>query len=95
MQDNFDVHSWNLKRYLNEDDTQSLGDELSKKFNLRIFSDSNKITIQQKGDVGEEVFNDMIKYVESKGFIVDKDQSYNEFDFDDDRYWYPRIIFSK
>ena len=95
MQDNFDVHSWNLKRYLNEDDSQSLGDELSNKFDLRIYDDNGRITIQQKGDVEEEIFNDMIEYIENKGFKVDRDQSYKEFDSDDDRYWYPRIVIKK
>jgi hypothetical protein len=78
---------------------ESLGMQFSQQFDTRAYSDTygnnGKITIQIKGDIHPGEFEEMIQWVESQGYFVDRDQSYNEFDYDDDRYWYPRIIFKR
>ena len=84
----------------NEDYTpEQLGVDFSNEFRVRAYSDTyatgGKITIQIKGDIDPEEFSNMMQWVETQGYSVDADQSYSEFDSDDDRYWYPRIIFKK
>jgi hypothetical protein len=78
---------------------EQLGKDFSEQFGVRAYSDTysthGKITIQVRGDIHPEEFSQMMQWVESQGYSVDKDQSYNEFDSDDDRYWYPRIVFNK
>jgi hypothetical protein len=49
----------------------------------------------EMGDIDGRIFEKMIQWVESKGYKVDRSQSYSEFDMDEDRYFYPRIIISK
>jgi hypothetical protein len=111
MKDNFDIHSWNLKRYLNEieeidsktkeDLEAQLENQLIKQFSglglyVSMFgNNSGRITFRSKNDVALPLFNEVIAFVEKLGFKVDIGQSYNEFDSDDDRYWYPRIEFKK
>jgi hypothetical protein len=111
MKDNFDIHSWNLKRYLNEaeeadskmkeDLEAQLDAQLSKEFpalNLYVSmwgNNSGRITFNSKNDVAMPLFEKVIAFVEKLGYKVDIGQSYNEFDSDDDRYWYPRIEFKK
>ena len=111
MKDNFNIHSWNLKRYLNEVDAidfktkESLGKELEsqldKKFpSLNLYAsmfgpNSGRITFRRKGDVDMSIFNEVIAFIEELGFKVDRSQSDNEFDSDDDRYYFPRIEFKK
>jgi hypothetical protein len=88
---------------LNEEYTNGneLGEEFSKKFNVRAHaslrdSGESQITIQERGDIDEAVFEYMIKFIEEKGYTVNRDQSHEWFDEDPgERYWYPRIKFSK
>lgn len=78
---------------------EKLGVDFSNKFRVRAYSDtysnSGKITIMLKGDIYPDEFEQMIQWVESQGLSVDIDQSSSDFDSDDDRYWYPRIVFKK
>ena len=78
---------------------EQLGVDFSNEFNVRAYSttytNSGEITIQQRGDIHPEEFSQMMQWVEAQGYEVDKEQSYNDFDYDDDRYWYPRIRFKK
>jgi len=94
MKDNFDLHSWNLKRYLNENLEQSLKDELIKKYDFSIAVSSNKVSIYEKFDIPLDIFNGMIAHIENKGFKVNKEQSSREFDSDGDRDYYPQIVYS-
>jgi hypothetical protein len=111
MKDNFDIHSWNLKRYLNEaeevdskmreDFAEKLESQLLKEFpSLGLYvsmygNNSGRITFRGKNDVALPLFEEVIAFVEKQGYKVDRSQSDNEFDSDDDRYWYPRIEFKK
>ena len=94
MKDNFDLHSWNLKRYLNENSEQSLEDELTKKYNLSIVVSPNTVKVYEKNDIPLNVFNGMIAHIENKGFTVNRKQSRNEYESDGDRFYYPQIVYS-
>jgi hypothetical protein len=78
---------------------EKLGVDFSNEFDVRAYSTtyttSGEITIQVKGDIHPEEFSQMMQWVEAQGYEVDKEQSYPDFDYDDDRYWYPRIRFKK
>lgn len=123
MEDNFDIHAWNLKRYkemIVETDDPTIGAELEAgmyntgvaeaessgklhsdinakfphlDFYVNTFGNMGDVTIRQKRDVSEEDFNALISFLEDKGYTVDRSQSDRFFDFDDDRYWFPRIRF--
>jgi len=125
MEDNFDIHAWNLNRYkemIVETDDPTIGAELeagmdgtgvaeaegngslesslhakfpSLDFYVNTFGDKGEITIRQKSDVSEEDFNALTSFLEDKGYTVDYGQSYRDFDYDDDRYWMPRIRFKQ
>ena len=85
-----------MNESLNENDSaEDLGREFAKEFDVRAHSTPWKIEILYKGDIDPDTFGKMIQWVESKGYKVDKGQSDNLFDWDDDRYWYPRIMISK
>lgn len=78
---------------------EPLGVDFSNTFGVRAYStmygSEGVITIQRKGNIDPEEFSQMINWVESQGYSVNMNQSYGEFDYDDDRYWYPRIVFNK
>jgi len=84
---------------LNEGEEEQLADEFSNKFDVRassmMWDNEGKINIIIRGDITSGGFEEMIQWVEDKGYKVNRDQSDNLFDYDDDRYFYPRIIFSK
>ena len=84
-----------MNESLNEgEDDVSLGKEFTKKFNFKASTRiPGKLEIIHKDDINKSDFEEMIKWVESKGYTVDRDQSDNIFDWDDDRYWYPRIMY--
>ena len=74
---------------------EEIGKEFSKEFGVRAYSDPFKIEIMEMGDIDGRIFEKMIQWVESKGYKVDRSQSDNTFDMDEDRYFYPRIAISK
>jgi hypothetical protein len=76
-------------------ENEEIGEEFSKEFGVRAYSDPFKIEIMEMGDINGRIFEKMIQWVESKGYKVDRNQSDNTFDMDDDRYFYPRIVISK
>ena len=84
---------------LNEGEEEQLADEFRNKFDVRassmMWGDEGKIDIIIRSDILSGEFEKMIQWVEDKGYKVNRNQSENQFDYDDDRYWYPRIIFSK
>ena len=84
---------------LNEGEEEQLADEFSDKFNIRassmMWGNNGKIEIITRSDISSGEFEEMIQWVEDKGYKVNRDQSDNLFDYDDDRYFYPRIQFSK
>ena len=84
---------------LNEGEEEQLADEFSNKFNVKVSSmmwgNNGKIEIITQNDIQIADMENMIQWIEDKGYKVDRDQSENLFDYDDDRYFYPRIQFSK
>lgn len=54
---------------------------------------SSEITLTIKRDPSVEDFNTIIKYLEDNGYTVDQMQSRREGESDDDRYYFPRIVF--
>lgn len=92
-----------FNQYINESYTEyeeeKLGRDFSNEFGYRAYSTtystSGRISIQTRGDIDPETFSKMIQWVEDQGYKVNMSQSYPDFDYDDDRYWYPRIEFSK
>lgn len=84
-----------MKESLNENQLKDLGQQFSDEFNVRAYGDLGRIEILQRGDIDKDEFEKMIQWVESKGYKVDRGQSNEWFDWDDDRYFYPRIKISK
>lgn len=84
-----------MNESLNEgEDEVMLGKEFTEKFGFRASSHiPGKLEIMHKDDINKADFEEMINWVESKGYTVDRDQSDYIFDWDDDRYWYPRIMY--
>lgn len=77
-----------------EEDDVTLGKEFTKKFGFRASTlIPGKLEIIHRDDINKSDFEEMINWVESKGYTVDRDQSDYIFDWDDDRYWYPRIMY--
>ena len=69
--------------------------EFAEEFGVRAYLNFDTIKIEEMGDIPLNIFEKMIQWVESKGYKVDRSQSDNTFDMDDDRYFYPRIVISK
>tara|TARA_R110000796_G_scaffold171433_1_gene288520 strand:+ start:1442 stop:1957 length:516 start_codon:yes stop_codon:yes gene_type:complete len=79
-----------------------IGKEFSNKFDVNAHSsmwDNNnkgQIDIHIRTDIPKTEFEEMIDFVEGKGYTVDRNQSTEWFDEDPgERYYYPRIQFSK
>jgi hypothetical protein len=62
-------------------------------FYVNTFGNMGDVTIRQKRDISEDDFNQLISFLEDQGYNVDRQQSNNEFESDDDRFYYPRIKF--
>ena len=97
--DNFDLKKYLAEGRLFENEEEQLADEFSDKFNVKVSSmmwgNNGKIEIITQNDIQIADMENMIQWIENKGYKVDRDQSENLFDYDDDRYFYPRIQFSK
>ena len=97
--DNFDLKKYLTEGRLFENEEEQLADEFSDKFNVKVSSmmwgNNGKIEIITQNDIQIADMENMIQWIENKGYKVDRDQSENLFDYDDDRYFYPRIQFSK
>jgi len=77
-------------------DNSSLEKEFKKKFGDRAAINMYGITIYRKDDISDDTFEEMIKWAESKGYKVDRDQSDSGYDYDPgERDYYPRIKFAK
>ena len=84
-----------MKESLNEDE-KSLGEEFSIKFKVPASSDRDSITIRTKDIIEDKTAKKMIDWIESKGYIVDKEQSNFDYDYEPgERYFWPRIRFNK
>ncbi len=85
-----------MKESLNEASKTDFSNEFKEKFDVKAFVDDNKVEIIQRGDIDDDVFEEMIKFIEDKGYTVDRKQSEKTYDYDPgERDFYPRIKFSK
>ena len=85
-----------MEESLNEASKTDFSDEFKEKFDVKAFVDDNKVEIIQRGDIDDDVFEEMIKFIEDKGYTVDRKQSEKTYDYDPgERDFYPRIKFSK
>ena len=93
-----------LKEYFPDITENQEANDLESKFksafpdfriSVSLYGNSGTIQIILRDDIHPSEFSDMIKFVEGLGYKVSQSQSDNQFNYDDDRYFYPRIIFSK
>ena len=85
-----------MEESLNEASKTDFSDEFKEKFDVKAFVDDNKVEIIQRSDIDDDVFEEMIKFIEDKGYTVDRKQSEKTYDYDPgERDFYPRIKFSK
>lgn len=89
-----------MSESLNEGEEEDLQAQINNKFpNQRLYvsmyGKEGKLQFYIKDDIAPDYFSEVINFIESLGYKVDRDQSDNLFDSDDDRYYYPRIIFYK
>ena len=84
-----------MEESLNESEADFV-DEFKKKFNVRASLSSDKIEVLERNDIDEDTFEEMIRFIEDKGYTVDSKQSDRFYDEDPgERSFYPRIKFSK
>ena len=81
---------------INKIDNKQIGVEFSDKFDVKAFSSGDTLDIRTKEDIDNSTFENMIKFIEDKGYTVNKEQSRSDFEHEPgERYYYPRIKFSK
>ena len=84
-----------IKESLNEE-KGDFNDEFNSKFDVRASLSSDKIEVLERDDIDEDTFEEMIRFIEDKGYTVDRKQSDRFYDEDPgERSYYPRIKFSK
>ncbi len=76
-----------------EQKIERMADALDVDVSVHIGSGYNQITFNQKEDVEEKTFEQMIKFLEKLGYDVDLGQSDRTYETEDDRRRFPRIIF--
>ena len=74
---------------------EDLESAFTKEFGTRSYSDSNSLTIRASEDLSDETFEKMIKFVEDKGYKVDRAKSTNWYDDDGEKKVFPKIRFTK
>ena len=85
---------------MNEEINQSnLQGELKKAFpqlkpSVSVYGNNGEVKFEIKNDVNQNVFNSVINYLEGNNFVVNRGQSYPDYEVDDDREWFPRIRFT-
>ena len=85
-----------MEESLNEASKTDFSDEFKEKFDVKAFVDDNKVEIIKRDDIDDDMFEEMIKFIEGKGYTVDRKQSEKTYDYDPgERDFYPRIKFSK
>jgi hypothetical protein len=84
-----------MNESLNEE-KGDFNDEFNSKFDVRASLSSDKIEVLERDDIDEDTFEEMIRFIEDKGYTVDRKQSDRFYDEDPgERSFYPRIKFSK
>jgi hypothetical protein len=85
---------------MNEEINQSnLQGELKQAFpqlkpSVSVYGNNGEVKFEIKNDVNQNVFNSVINYLEGNNFVVNRGQSYPDYEVDDDREWFPRIRFT-
>jgi hypothetical protein len=85
---------------MNEEINQSnLQGELTQAFaqlkpKVSVYGNNGEVKFQISNDVNQNTFNSVINYLEGNNFVVDREQSYPDYEQDDDREWFPRIRFT-
>jgi hypothetical protein len=85
---------------MNEEINQSnLQGELTRAFSrinpkVSVYGNNGEVKFEIDDDVNQNTFNSVINYLEGNNFVVDRKQSYPDYDVDDDRKWFPRIRFT-
>lgn len=85
---------------MNEEINQSnLQGELTQAFSrlnpkVSVYGNNGEVKFEIDDDVNQNTFNSVINYLEGNNFVVDRKQSYPDYDVDDDRKWFPRIRFT-
>lgn len=84
-----------IDKSLNESEAD-FANEFKEKFDVRTSLTSDKIEVLEREDIDEDTFEEMIKFIEDKGYTVDRKQSdrYHEVE-PGERDFFPRIKFSK
>ena len=83
-----------MKESLSEDE-ESLSDMFAKKFKVKVYSSGDSISFTSSEDISDKTFEKMIKFVEDKGYDVNRDKSTNYYDDDGEKKVRPQIKFSK
>ena len=95
-EDMLDYQDRVMDQGINEIDNKQIGVEFSDKFDVKAFSSGDALDIRTKEDIDNSTFENMIKFIEDKGYTVNRDQSRSDFEHESgERYYYPRIKFSK
>lgn len=106
LKDEYGAHNFNkfmeilhtelgMNESLNESEAD-FADEFKEKFDVRASLTSDRIEVLEREDIDEDIFEEMIKFIEDKGYTVDRKQSdrYHEVE-PGERDFFPRIRFSK
>ena len=73
---------------------EKMADALDVKVSIHLGAGYNKLTFNQREDVDEKKFEQMIQFLEKLGYNVDLGQSDRTHDFEPgERDYYPRIVF--
>jgi hypothetical protein len=58
------------------------------------YGNNGTVKFRVKDDINQNTFDSVINYLEGNNFVVDRGQSYPDYEVDDDREWLPRIRFT-
>ena len=74
---------------------EKMADALDVNVSVHLGAGYNKLTFRQREDVDEKTFEQMIQFLERIGYNVDLGQSDRmyEREYDNDRIYYPQIVF--
>jgi hypothetical protein len=89
-----------MNEEINQNDLQSdLQKELKKAFPLlnpevSVYGNKGDVKFRIRDNVNQKTFDKIIKYLKDNNYEVNIKQSYPDYEVDDDREWFPRIIFT-
>jgi hypothetical protein len=89
-----------MSEEINQSDLQKeLQKELKKAFPLlnpevSIYGNKGDVKFIIRDNVNQKTFDKVIEYLKDNNYKVDIEQSYKEYDREDDREWFPRIRFT-